>query len=60
MMAVVIFGLGAIIATRRAASGVRVAAIGAAVLLALVVGLSRIYLGAVAKSASHPERRPIL
>jgi undecaprenyl-diphosphatase len=46
MMAVVIFGLGAVIATRRASSGVRIAAIGAAGLLALVVGLSRIYLGA--------------
>jgi undecaprenyl-diphosphatase len=46
MMAVVIFGLGAVIATRRAPSGVRIAAIAAAGLLALVVGLSRIYLGA--------------
>jgi undecaprenyl-diphosphatase len=46
MMAVVIFGLGAVIATRRASSGVRIAAIAAAGLLALVVGLSRIYLGA--------------
>jgi undecaprenyl-diphosphatase len=46
MMAVVIFGLGAVIATRRASSGVRIAAIGAAGLLTLVVGLSRIYLGA--------------
>jgi undecaprenyl-diphosphatase len=46
MMAVVIFGLGAVIATRRASSGVRIAAIGAAGLLVLVVGLSRVYLGA--------------
>jgi undecaprenyl-diphosphatase len=46
MMAVVIFGLGAVIATRRASSGVRIAAVAAAGLLALVVGLSRIYLGA--------------
>jgi len=46
MMAVVIFGLGAVIATRRASSGVRITAIGAAGLLTLVVGLSRIYLGA--------------
>ncbi len=46
MMTVVLFGLGAVIATRRASSGVRIVAIGAAGLLALVVGLSRIYLGA--------------
>jgi undecaprenyl-diphosphatase len=46
MMAVVIFGLGAVIATRRASSGARIAAIGAAGLLTLAVGLSRIYLGA--------------
>jgi undecaprenyl-diphosphatase len=46
MMAVVIFGLGAVIITRRASRAVRVSAGVAAALLICVVGLSRIYLGA--------------
>jgi undecaprenyl-diphosphatase len=46
MMAVVIFGLGAVILTRRASRGARVAAITIAVLLISLVGISRIYLGA--------------
>lgn len=46
MMAVVIFGLGAVIVTRRASRGVRVGAVVAAALLICLVGMSRIYLGA--------------
>ena len=46
MMAVVIFGLGAVIVTRRAPRGVRVGAVVAAALLICLVGISRIYLGA--------------
>jgi undecaprenyl-diphosphatase len=46
MMAVVIFGLGAVMITRLAPRGVRVAAIAGAALLICVVGISRIYLGA--------------
>jgi undecaprenyl-diphosphatase len=46
MMAVVIFGLGAVLVTRRASRGVRVGAVLAAALLICLVGISRIYLGA--------------
>jgi len=46
MMAVVIFGLGAMIVTRRASRGVRVGAVTMAALLTCLVGISRIYLGA--------------
>jgi undecaprenyl-diphosphatase len=46
MMAVVIFGLGAVIVTRRGSRGVRVGAVVAAALLICLVGISRIYLGA--------------
>jgi undecaprenyl-diphosphatase len=46
MMAVVIFGLGAVMVTRRASRAVRVGAVVAAALLICLVGISRIYLGA--------------
>jgi undecaprenyl-diphosphatase len=46
MMAVVIFGLGAVIVTRRASRGVRAGAVAVAALLICLVGTSRIYLGA--------------
>ena len=46
MMAVVIFGLGAVIVTRRASRAIRVGAAVAAALLICLVGISRIYLGA--------------
>jgi undecaprenyl-diphosphatase len=46
MMAIVIFGLGAVMVTRRASHAVRVGAVVAAALLVCLVGMSRIYLGA--------------
>jgi undecaprenyl-diphosphatase len=46
MMAVVIFGLGAVLVTRRASHAVRVGVVIAAALLICFVGVSRIYLGA--------------
>lgn len=46
MMAIVIFGLGAVIATRHAPRIARIAAIGCAALVVVLVGVSRIYLGA--------------
>ncbi len=46
MMAVVIFGLGAVMVTRRASRTVRVVAVVPAAFLIGVVGISRIYLGA--------------
>jgi undecaprenyl-diphosphatase len=46
MMAVVIFGLGAAIVTRRASQAIRVGAVVGAAILICLVGVSRIYLGA--------------
>jgi undecaprenyl-diphosphatase len=46
MMAIVIFGLGAVIVTRRASRAIRVSAGVAAAVLICLVGISRIYLGA--------------
>lgn len=46
MLAVIIFGLGAWLATRRASRGVRVTALSLAAAVTLLVGLSRVYLGA--------------
>jgi undecaprenyl-diphosphatase len=46
MMAIVIFGLGAVIATRHAPRIARIVAIGCAALVVVLVGISRIYLGA--------------
>lgn len=46
MLAVVIFGLGAFLATRRASRVVRVMAVGTAAVVVVLVGLSRVYLGA--------------
>ncbi len=46
MMAVLIFGLGAFLLTRRADVPVRVAALAAAALATVLVAISRVYLGA--------------
>jgi undecaprenyl-diphosphatase len=46
MMAIVIFGLGTVMVTRRTSRGVRVSAGVAAALFICLVGISRIYLGA--------------
>lgn len=46
MLAVVIFGLGALLATRRAPAIVRLLATGIAAMIVVLVGISRVYLGA--------------
>ncbi len=46
MLAVVIFGLGALLATRTAPRSVRVVAIAIATIVVVMVGISRVYLGA--------------
>lgn len=46
MLAVIIFGLGAFLATRRSSPGVRAAALLVAAVVILLVGVSRVYLGA--------------
>lgn len=46
MLAVIIFGLGAVLATRPAPRVVRVLAVGSAMLVVVLVGISRVYLGA--------------
>ncbi len=46
MLAVIIFGFGALLLTRSASPAVRIGALVAAALFALLVGLSRVYLGA--------------
>ena len=46
MLAVIIFGLGALLATLRSSPGVRTAALLAAAVVIVLVGVSRVYLGA--------------
>jgi undecaprenyl-diphosphatase len=46
MLAVIVFGLGALLATRRSSPAVRTAALLAATIVILLVGMSRVYLGA--------------
>ncbi len=46
MLAVLVYGLGAYFLTRRAPPGIRVGALAAAALLAILVAFSRVYLGA--------------
>lgn len=46
MLAVIIFGLGAVLLTRRSSRILRVAAVAAAGLLVVAVAISRVYLGA--------------
>jgi undecaprenyl-diphosphatase len=46
MLAVIVYGLGAFLLSRRLARPVRVLVLAAAAILIVVIGISRVYLGA--------------